>query len=64
MKNVPERAPVPTSLTAARVEAARQLLADIEALDNSDTIAAYTLLGRAQVVIGNLAAMLEVEGRS
>jgi hypothetical protein len=62
MRNVPERALL-DSLAAHRVGAARQLLADIDALDHSDTHAAYTLLGRAQVVIGNLADTIEGEGQ-
>ena len=54
MQTVPEAPRVPDALTTFTAKQARQLLADIEALDYSDTSAAYTLIGRATVVIDSL----------
>jgi hypothetical protein len=46
-------------LDAFDVEQARQLLADIEAIDYRDDGAAYRLLGRARVIVPRLLAVIE-----
>lgn len=54
MQTVPERPTPPDALNTFTARQARQLLADIKALDHTDTLAAYTLIGRATVVIDSL----------
>jgi hypothetical protein len=48
-----------TRMDAFHVGRAKELLADIRALDFSDALVVYALLGRAQVVLAGLVETVE-----